>query len=74
MDGELAAYSCGGSLGFGGIRLTEFPLSSGSNPENLDRGHPIRPGRAVKPARRSRRGNRAKVKHLPFPPLAVGKG
>lgn len=51
MDGELAAYSCGGSLGFGGIRLTEFPLSSGSNPENLDRGHPIRQRRTVKPVR-----------------------
>lgn len=48
MDGELAAYSCGGSFGFGAGRLTEFPLSSGSNPENLDRGQPIQPGRAVK--------------------------
>lgn len=28
MDGELAAYSCGGSFGFGAGRLTEFPLSS----------------------------------------------
>jgi hypothetical protein len=49
MDGELAAYSCGGSLGIGGIRLTEFPLSSGRNPENLDRAQPIRPSFAVKP-------------------------
>lgn len=40
MDEELAAHSCGGSLGFGAMRLTEFPLSFGLNPKNLDRDRP----------------------------------
>jgi hypothetical protein len=48
MDGELAAYSCGGSLGFGATRLTEFPLSSRLNLENLDHAQPIRSCRTVK--------------------------
>jgi hypothetical protein len=54
MDGELAAHSCGGSLGFGGLRLTEFPLSSGYDPENLDHAQPIMLRRTVK--RRPGRG------------------
>lgn len=38
MDGVLAAYSCGGSLGLDAERLTEFPLSCGRwRPKNLDR-------------------------------------